>query len=106
MSSGSQILNGSSISIKADQTLIDIAIQEGGSVEALFDVAGRNGLSITDDLLAGGVYLKPALVVNESVVQKMSGIYPASGQKISETDLPINPEGIDYWVIENNFIVN
>lgn len=94
------------VRVRGDQALIDLAIQEGGSLEALFDIAERNGLGITDDLQAGGSYYKPPQVVKPSVVRALRGFYPASAQPINENDLPPALEGIDYWLIENTFIVN
>lgn len=90
----------------ADQVLVDLAIQAGGSVEALFDIADLNGLnSLTDDLIAGNSYYKPA-VLNNTVIVKLNGFKQASGGSVPETQLPPAEEGIDYWIIENNFIVS
>lgn len=36
-----------------EQSIIDLAIQTAGSVEAAFDLAKKNGLSLTDELTAG-----------------------------------------------------
>ena len=33
-----------------NQTLLDIAVQECGTVEAAFEIAERNGLALTDEL--------------------------------------------------------
>ncbi len=38
-----------------NQSLIDIAIQTTGSVEGVFELALKNGLSITDDLKIGQI---------------------------------------------------
>jgi hypothetical protein len=42
------------------QSLLDVALQELGSVETLFDLADANGLAITDELAAGQVLAVPA----------------------------------------------
>lgn len=39
--------------VQQGQSLLDIALQTTGSAEAAFDLALKNGLSITDDLSAG-----------------------------------------------------
>lgn len=36
-----------------NQTLLDIAVQECGTVEAAFEIAERNGLALTDELNTG-----------------------------------------------------
>lgn len=86
-----------------DQALIDLAIQEAGTVEGLFEVAFLNGLSITDDLIPGNEYLKPSVQVQKIVDLFANTHKPASN---AYNDLTEQPEGIDYWYIENNFIVN
>jgi hypothetical protein len=45
--------------ITAGQSLLDVAIQELGSVEALFDLADAAGLAITDELTPGAVLPVP-----------------------------------------------
>ena len=37
----------------AGQSLVDIAVQELGSVEGVFELAKLNGISVTDDLIPG-----------------------------------------------------
>lgn len=91
------------VKVSANQALVDIAIQEGGTVEALFDAAIRNGIDITDDLLPGTLLRKPERI-NKTVAALFTGrIKPASN---APNDLPEQPEGIDYWYIENTFIVS
>lgn len=41
------------------QSLFDLALQKGGSIEAVFDFAVVNGLSITDDIAPGMGLLPP-----------------------------------------------
>lgn len=69
------------INVKTGQNLDDIAIRHAGSIEALFDIAVENNLSITDpdDCRAGDSLIIPAVydkrVVNYFVRNK---IEPAS----------------------------
>ena len=42
-----------------NQSLLDVAIQEDGSVLAVFDWAEANGISVTDDLFPGQVLTAP-----------------------------------------------
>jgi hypothetical protein len=41
--------------VSSGQCLIDVAIQEYGSIEALFDLAKDNNLEVDDDLIPGQV---------------------------------------------------
>lgn len=86
-----------------DQGLIDLALQEAGTVEGIFEVAFLNGLSITDDLVPGNEYLKPAIQV-QKIVDLFANTHKPSSNGYNE--LTEQPEGIDYWYIENNFIVS
>jgi hypothetical protein len=49
----------SQTTISAGQSLVDVAIQEYGSLEALFDLADANDLAITDVLTPGRVLVVP-----------------------------------------------
>lgn len=89
-----------------DQGLIDIAMQECGSIEALFHLSVLNKRSITDDLIVGTQYKKPD-VINK----KVAGVFadehkPASNTAVPEELLPPPLEGIDYWYIEIDFKVS
>ncbi len=82
------------------QCPIDIAMQEAGSIEALFDFALANGISITDDMIAGNIYTKPAMRNKSIAAVFYSKLKPASAY-VWEGE-----EGIDYWQIERNNIVS
>ena len=92
-----KVLNG--------QSLFDIAIQSAGSIEAVFDIALANGISITDDLEPGTVLVVPA-VLNRQVAEyyRVNGIQPATG--ITVSDAPALQEGVEFWGIEYDFIVS
>ena len=63
------------------QCLIDIALQECGSFEAVFAIAERNGLSVTDDLEVGQTLsYELADVLDKGIVEKYvaDGICPAA----------------------------
>ena len=51
--------------VKSGQTLLDIALQEKGTIEAIEEIAALNGLSVTDDLTAGMEIELPAGVWNK-----------------------------------------
>ncbi|MDR3287049.1 MAG: LysM domain-containing protein [Prevotellaceae bacterium] len=93
--------------VKNRQTLLDIAVQEMGSAEAVFELAAANNLSITDEPENGqilqipqstGEYV-PRQIVNYYNVNK---IKPATA--IENTI--IIPEGIEFWAIEYDFTVS
>lgn len=85
------------------QTITDLSLQELGDPGRAVEVAALNGLSITDELEAGQILLMPDYdVQNRDVVQLFSNpaLAPASID-----DSAMRDEGIDFWVIENDFIV-
>lgn len=51
--------------VKSGQTLMDIALQEKGSIEAIEEIAALNGLSVTEELSAGTVLKLPASIWNK-----------------------------------------
>lgn len=48
------------VTVKSGQSLLDIALQEKGSLEAIEEIAALNGLSMTEELTAGMVLRMPA----------------------------------------------
>lgn len=51
--------------VKSGQTLMDIALQEKGSIEAIEEIAALNGLTVTEELAAGMVLELPAGIWNK-----------------------------------------
>lgn len=92
--------------VLSGQSLIDVAIQCCGSAEAAYDIAVLNGLSITDDLTAGLELTIPA-AVNSSIVSyyTQKGIKPATGIT-TEAENALIGEGIEYWALEYDFVIN
>ena len=88
------------------QSLLDIAIQCCGSAEAAYDIAVLNGLSIADDLVAGRELSIPA-AVNSSVVSyyTQKGIRPATNIT-TEAENALIEEGVEFWAIEYDFVIN
>lgn len=67
------------IEVRNRQCLADIALQVCGSVEAVFAIAERNGLSITDDLAVGQILTyEPTDIEDKRVVAAFAAdkIYP------------------------------
>ena len=92
-----KVLNG--------QSLFDIAIQAAGTVEAVFDIALANGISITDDLEPGTVLVVPA-VLNRQVAEyyRVNNIRPATA--LSAQDMEFALDGIGAWRVEYDFEVS
>lgn len=93
--------------IHSRQSLLDIAIQECGSFEAAYELAGRNGLAVTDDLEPGTeLEFIQEDVTKKQVVAHLAArrIKPATAA--SELDTSIAPYGgIGFMGIEIDFIV-
>ena len=53
------------VTVKSGQSLLDIAIQEKGTLECILELASLNGLSITDDLTAGMELMVPSETYNK-----------------------------------------
>ena len=91
------------VKLKDRQTPVDIAIQEYGSFEGVFALAERNGISITEVLAAGQeLETAPQDVVDKLVSERfrVQGVKPAT-----ELENPLQ-EGIGFWAIEYDFVIN
>jgi len=93
--------------IESGQSLLDIAVQHCGSVEAALTIAIANGISITEAVAAGGE-LAVADAVNKSVVNlfAISKTNPATAITQTEALSTIADEGVEFWAIEEDFITN
>lgn len=85
-----------------NQTLLDIAIQSGGSVNVVFDLAIENKISITDSLEAGKL-LRYQTISEPEIVNyyKSKGLHPTTG--ILETR---KQGGVGYMAVGIDFIVS
>lgn len=86
-----------------EQSLFDLALQTGGNVEAAFDLALSNELSVTGELEPGQA-IAPSASLDLQVVDyyRVKNIRPAtfSGEEI------LTLSGIGYMAIEENNIVS
>ena len=96
------------ITVTSRQSVLDIALQHCGSLEAAFDLAQCNDISLTDDLAAG-----QTLTVPEPTDTAMAQYYgvndlqPATAITQAEINDTLNiGEGIEFWAIEYDFIVS
>lgn len=87
------------------QSLLDLAIQHTGTAENAFDLALANGLSLTDDLEAGESIQLIAYGIqqNKDILNYYTAknIQPAT----AITAAVEQPQGISYWAIGVDFIV-
>lgn len=87
-----------------NQSLLDIAIQEGGNVLSVFDWALKNNISITQELLPGDeLLLSDSLKNNKEVIQYFKG----KNQTIASSNFPstLPQKGIGHMKIASTFIV-
>jgi len=92
------------VKVEPGQNIFDIAIALGGSVEYVLGLVKDNGLSFSS-VVPAGVELK---VIgdpkNKTVAQYFSNRRIATGADI-RIDGKAVLEGVDYWAIEKDFIV-
>lgn len=93
------------VSTLSGQTLLDLTVQETGDIERLFEMAVENDQPITFLPDAGSsVVVGEAETEKRSTVQLFSTTHkPASG--VSDSDILPAGEGIGFWFIGNDFIV-
>ena len=94
------------VKVKDRQSLLDMAVQTAGSMEAAFDLAAANGVSLTDTL-ADGQVLDTVAAENADTVRRYSvqGIQPATA--LSEAEMAaLAQEGINFMGIEIDFVVS
>lgn len=93
------------IEIGEGQALVDVAMQYCGNAEKQFEVAELNGLSITEDIIPGTSLFVPDLEIeNKKVFAAFNDnqLWPASKEEDWDGNLL---DGIDYWIIEEDFII-
>lgn len=95
------------VRVEPGQSLVDISLQRCGSVEALLELAQTNGVSPTDTLTAGAALATPApssrAVAN---LYAVNGIIPATAVTLAQELQTIADEGIEFWAIEDDFIIS
>lgn len=92
------------VTVLPGQTWADMAIQQLGDEERLFELVDDNGVGITDDLAPGTSIVSGRPAANKaSIVKALALRKPGSLFKgIDDAAL----EGIEYWGIEVDFIVS
>jgi hypothetical protein len=92
-----------SIIVSNGQNMPDLALQACGDVAAVFDMALINEKSITDDPEIG-TSLKNPVVLNKRIATLFANekIKPAT----NDLQQVIAEEGIEFWIIEEDFIIS
>ena len=89
------------------QNLLDVVLQATGSIESLFEVALRNGVSITEELTPGVSISFDKDKGNKDVLAYYvrNNITPATGSTADNIGIEVQ-EGIGFWGIEIDFVVS
>lgn len=86
------------------QSFIDMIFQGTGGFEGIVEAAVLNDKSITDDIEIGENILVGE-ITNNSIKNTLQRRNPATS--VSHTGIQLNqPEGIDYWAIQADFIIS
>ena len=94
--------------VMAGQSLSDIAVQEDGNIEAVFDWALKNGKSITEKLTPGETLVPPNSTLKDKPLSEyFKGVQKkiATGITNQNHELIVADEGIGAMIIESTFIV-
>lgn len=89
--------------VKDNQSLLDVAVQTSGSVESAFEIAVKNNISVAGSLKAGDK-LENASVANNKVVDQFKVKELVSATAFNK-DVRGQLSGIDYMIIEEDFII-
>lgn len=90
------------------QSLSDIAVQEDGNIETVFEWALKNDKSITDKLVPGELLVNPnSKLKDKPLSEYFKGVQKkiATGITKQNFELIVVDEGIGAMIIENTFIV-
>ena len=92
------------VKILENQSLYDVAIQECGSIEAVFDImkANSNKFSHLNAVISANteIFINDEMIINKPVVD----IYKKTGVKIVNGTEQLG--GINYMGVEYNFIIS
>lgn len=93
------------ITVNDRQCFLDLAMQHAGAASAAVAMAFQNLMPLTQIFIAGQLLPAP-VVVDADIVElyRTEKVRPASDFTII-TDPPSSGEGIGWWFIENDFIV-
>jgi hypothetical protein len=98
-----------SVRVISGQSLSDIAVQEDGTVESVFEWAVFNGKSITEKLIPGEELFSPnSTLIDKPISEYFNGIQKKLATAITKQnhELIVPDEGIGAMIIGRTFIVN
>lgn len=96
-----------SVAVRNNQNLMDIAIQEAGTVEAVLDLMKLNGQPITEVMNTGhqlSFVMDDKYLTDTQSYYKGKNLHPATGN--TQTEAVEYLEGIGYWTIQQDFRVS
>ncbi|MFV0505895.1 MAG: hypothetical protein ACK5L5_04180 [Bacteroidales bacterium] len=92
--------------VSEKQSLLDIVIQLSGSMLEAVNWANANDLSLTDDLLPGQeIELSTVGDADIANYMKARNIVPATARSAEDEIITEENEGIAYWEINVDFVV-
>lgn len=96
------------ITVASKQSVLDLALQYCGGLEAAFELARLNDISITDDLSVGQQLAMPAILSKDVTnYYSVNDICPATAITIDAiNEIVGDGEGVEFWAIEYDFIVS
>lgn len=96
------------IKIRANQTNIDIAMMAFGSAELVFDLPNVQQASITEEIIAGDTIenIEDAELDKKSIVAVLNRVMFLPASKKQKTIAIPQNEGVDYWAVGTDFIIN
>ncbi|OQP45898.1 hypothetical protein A4H97_32165 [Niastella yeongjuensis] len=97
------------VTVSYGQTWLDIALQELGDMERAIELALLNDRAITDDLQAGVELMVPDFDSDKRDIVRLFGNSankPASGDTFIAASPDSIGEGIEFWALENDFVVS
>ncbi len=97
------------IVVLSHQNLLDIAVQNFGNAKAAFDLALKNGLSLSEDLIPGQVLQLPESLYKDTDVAgyyRDKKLQPATALSQAFYAATKKKEGISYWAIHIDFKIS
>ncbi|WP_312313359.1 hypothetical protein [Empedobacter brevis] len=95
------------IKVLHNQTLLDVSIYLFGTAKGGFQLAEANGLSVTDDVVAGQILEIPnGMDFGERLTvehYQLRDLKPATAIQLETFEIIELPSGIDYWAIQIDF---
>ncbi|MDZ4147880.1 MAG: hypothetical protein U1C58_06320 [Flavobacteriaceae bacterium] len=90
-----------------NQSLLDVAIKDTGTISSAFDIALSNGIGITDELPANSELNLPGKDYGfKAVIDYFRRIKKNPATGIDNPETLVQPSGIGYWAIGTTFKVS